>query len=159
MWYTYKASIYHAYHVLILQDSVCIHLLMMFNVPQYIDVEDKVAGPLTAKQLMWMIGMGAVLLLLYSIFDQATFFILAIPIVLLFVALAFYRPYGQPLISFIGSSVLFFIRPKVYVWNRPSDVLRRKQGIKKEEKKEEKVVKAITAEEIRRLSQIVDRDR
>jgi hypothetical protein len=91
---------------------------MMFNVPQYIDVEDKVAGPFTAKQLMWMFGMGAVLLVLWNILEQGAFIMAAIPVAVVFVALTFYRPYGQPLIKFISFGVLFFFRPKLYSWKR-----------------------------------------
>lgn len=91
---------------------------MLVNVPQYIDVEDKIAGPLTAKQLGWMFAMGAVLLVCWSIFDSGAFIMIAILVVLIFVALAFYKPNGKPLIAFIGSSIFFLFRPKVYVWKR-----------------------------------------
>lgn len=131
---------------------------MLFNVPQYIDVEDKVAGPLTAKQLLWMIGMGAILMFVWSLFDRATFFVLAVPVICTFVALAFYRPYGQPLIVFIGSAILFIVRPKVYVWNRPG------QGSSRREEKEasapvEVAAKNVTSEEIGRLARIVDNNK
>jgi hypothetical protein len=92
---------------------------MMFNVPQFIDVEDKIAGPLTWRQLLWMIGMGAALLTFFNIFDSALFVIIAIPTVLLFVAFAFYRPNGFPLTKFVFYMILFFFRPKVSVWERP----------------------------------------
>lgn len=92
---------------------------MLFNVPQFIDVEDKVAGPLTAKQIFWMLGMGAILFLVWTIFDQATFFTLSIPIILIFALFAFYRPYNQPFLTFITNAVFFLFRPKLYVWNRP----------------------------------------
>ncbi|MDP3957457.1 MAG: PrgI family protein [bacterium] len=92
---------------------------MMFSVPQFIDVEDKIAGPLTWRQLLWMIGMGAVLLVCFNMFDATLFFIIAVPTVLLFVALAFYRPNGFPLTTFIFYAVLFLFRPKVSVWERP----------------------------------------
>ena len=92
---------------------------MMSSVPQFINVEDKVAGPLTWRQLLWMIGMGAALLVFFSIFDKALFFIAAIPTVLLFIAFAFYRPNGFPLTTFVFYMVLFFFRPKIAVWERP----------------------------------------
>jgi hypothetical protein len=91
---------------------------MLFNVPQNIDVEDKIAGPFTAKQLLWIFGMGAVLLVLWGILDQITFIISAIPIVLIFCALAFYRPHGQPLIKFVLWGITFIFQPKVYIWKR-----------------------------------------
>lgn len=91
---------------------------MLFNVPQYIDVEDKVAGPLTAKQLLWMFGMGAVLLILWGTLEKAAFYISAVPVVAGFCALAFYKPQGQPLIKFILWGIAFLFQPKNYVWKR-----------------------------------------
>jgi hypothetical protein len=91
---------------------------MLFNVPQYIEIEDKIAGPLTAKQLLWMFGMGAVLLILWGVLDLATFIVSAIPVVLIFCALAFYKPHGQPLVKFILWGIFFLFQPKTYVWRR-----------------------------------------
>lgn len=91
---------------------------MLFNVPQYIDVEDKVAGPLTAKQLLWMIGMGAALMVLWSTLEKGIFIVAAIPVGGAFIAMAFYRPYGRPLTSFIGSGATYLFSPKIYSWKR-----------------------------------------
>lgn len=91
---------------------------MLINVPQYIDVEDKIAGPLTAKQLGWIIGLGIILLILWNMVPSPVFFILGIPLTILFVALAFYRPYGQPLGSFLIFGIMYFFRPKIYIWKR-----------------------------------------
>ncbi|MFZ3032017.1 MAG: PrgI family protein [Candidatus Moraniibacteriota bacterium] len=96
---------------------------MMFSVPQFIDVEDKIAGPLTWKQLGWMIGMGAFVMTIFGIFDTSLSVVLSIPVVLLFCALAFYRPNGISMISFLGSALLFLFRPKVSVWERPTMIL------------------------------------
>lgn len=92
---------------------------MMFNVPQFIDVEDKIAGPLTWKQILWMIGMGAVLLTLYNILDSTLFFITAIPVIIIFALFAFYRPNGVSMITFALHGVFFIFQPKVSVWERP----------------------------------------
>ncbi|MDD5083870.1 MAG: PrgI family protein [Candidatus Moranbacteria bacterium] len=129
---------------------------MLFNVPQYIDVEDKVAGPLTVKQLLWMIGMVAVLMILWNIYDPLAFFIAAVPVVCIFVALAFYRPYNQPLIVFIGNAILFIVRPKVYVWDRPTKVISAKKVKETPEAHIVSVQKVVTADEVSRLAKIVD---
>ena len=91
---------------------------MLFNVPQYIEIEDRIAGPLTAKQLLWMFGMGAVLLILWGILETGAFIISAIPVALIFCALALYKPHGQPLIKFIFWGISFFFQPKIYTWRR-----------------------------------------
>lgn len=92
----------------------------MFSVPQFIDVEDKIAGPLTWRQLLWMIALGAIEFILYTLFDQTLFIIISIPLVLFFIALAFYRPGGFSMASFIGNAVFFVFRPKIAIWERPA---------------------------------------
>ncbi len=92
---------------------------MMTSVPQFIDIEDKVAGPFSWRQLGWMVGMGAVLFLLYTVLSSGIFYIAAVPVVILFFALAFYRPNGMALPQFVFYSVSFLFRPKVIVWERP----------------------------------------
>jgi hypothetical protein len=129
---------------------------MLFNVPQFIDVEDKVAGPLTARQIFWMVGMGAVLFIVWTFFNTPTFFVLSIPIIILFALFAFYRPYNQSLLSFTINALMFLFRPKIYMWDRPGFV---KQSPVKP--KEENVIlegpKALSIEDIRALAKSVDR--
>lgn len=91
---------------------------MLFNIPQFIDKEDKIVGPLTAKQLGWLACCGTILLVLWAILDKSAFIIASIPTVGIFGALAFYRPNNQPLIAFITSGLSFAFRPKIYVWQR-----------------------------------------
>jgi len=90
----------------------------MSSVPQFIGVEDKIVGPLTWKQLGWMISMGAVLLVVFSYVDTTLFIILGIPIAFLFLVFAFYRPNGFPFTTFIFYFILFLFRPKVAVWEK-----------------------------------------
>lgn len=91
---------------------------MLVNVPQYIDVEDKIAGPLTAKQLGWLFGMGAVMFFLWTTLEKAMFYVACIPVATVFVALAFYRPFGRPLMTLVGNSINFFVNPKMFIWKR-----------------------------------------
>ncbi|MEK9151417.1 MAG: PrgI family protein [Patescibacteria group bacterium] len=128
---------------------------MMFSVPQFIDVEDKVAGPLTWKQLLWMIGMGAVLLTAFNTFDTSLAIIIAIPTVLIFAAFAFYRPNGFPLTTFVFYTILFLFRRKVSVWERPVKSL----PAAKEPPKAADTVdakKQINQEKLRELARILD---
>ena len=97
---------------------------MLFGVPQNIDIEDKIVGPLTGKQLLWMFAMGAVLLILYNTLAIGAFYASALPVAGLFCALAFYKPYGQTMLSFLIYSVYFLFRPKLYVWRREQPRIR-----------------------------------
>ncbi len=132
---------------------------MMTSVPQFIDVEDKVAGPFTWKQLGWMLAMGAVLFLLYTVIDPSLFYIVAVPVALLFIALAFYRPNGMTLASFIFYSVGFLFRPKVMVWERPAQPVFSSLPSAAKSEPEPEVEKKLSADEIAALARQVDRKR
>lgn len=128
---------------------------MLINVPQYIDVEDKIVGPLTAKQLGWVIGLGIILMILWNIVPAPVFFIIGLPISVLFVALAFFKPYGQPLGSFVIFGIMYFFRPKIYVWKRtPQNVA----SVAPKVQSQQKVVvdKHLTSASLRDLAQLLD---
>jgi len=91
---------------------------MHANVPQFIEMEDKIAFGLTWKQLLWMGGMVACLIVLYGFVDRQIFLFAAIPIIAVFTVFTFYRPQGMPFISFFGLVVQYFTRPKKYIWKR-----------------------------------------
>jgi hypothetical protein len=94
---------------------------MLSNVPQFIDIEDRIVGPLTAKQLGWVALGGVILVGLWFTLRLLAFIFVAIFIILLFGGLAFYRPYNQSLLNFFMSSVSFVFKSKMYIWKRLPD--------------------------------------
>ena len=128
---------------------------MLFNIPQFIDKEDKLVGPLTAKQLGWLAGAGVVMLVLFNVLDTSAFFLAAIPVLAIFGALAFYRPNNQPLLVFVLSSLSFVFRPKMYVWRRlPEKIAPPKKTKRSVEAVKEK--RAVNEEKISEISKILD---
>lgn len=128
---------------------------MQYNVPQFIDIEDRIVGPLTAKQLGWLALGGVVLLVLWGFLDTSAFILAAIFVAAIFGAMAFWKPNGQPLLHYVLSSISFIFKPKMYVWKKiPGKV--------KIEKKEKKIIKEIpkktlSQEKIEKLSEILDK--
>ena len=128
---------------------------MLFNVPQFIDKEDKIVGPITAKQLGWFLAGGAILLVIKAFFDTTTVFIAAIPVIGLSLALAYYKPNGQPLIAFIIYSIAFFFKPKMFIWKRlPEKISPVKKAVKKVEVKTRRT---INEEKIKEIADLLDR--
>ncbi len=91
---------------------------MQFNIPQFIDVEDKVIGPLTVKQFLWLLTGSVAIFFIYMFTDLSLFIILASPVALIFLALAFYKINGRSFIVFVGAVLYHFIRPKFFLWQR-----------------------------------------
>lgn len=129
---------------------------MLFNIPQFIDKEDKIVGPLTAKQLGWIFGAGGVMLLLWAVLDISAFIMASIPVIALFGALAFYRPNNMSLVAFIFSSVQFFFRPKMYIWKRMPDIIAVKKPTRKKIKPVSRDTKMVNSDRIEEISKLLD---
>jgi hypothetical protein len=89
---------------------------MQFQVPQFIETEDKIVGPLTLKQFAYIAGGGILSALLYFVAQAwlwaiGSFFIFAIVI-----ALAFVKIEGRPFPNVIVSAFHFYWKPQTYVW-------------------------------------------
>ncbi len=130
---------------------------MHADVPQFIDVEDKIAGPLTWKQLLWMIGLLVLLIILYNIFTAGAFIMIAIPVSLIFVAFAFIKPYGQPMTTFVYYGVMHLFGPKIYVWKREVRTIAKPVQKPTNTTKKGNAVSALTLEDIESLAQRLDR--
>lgn len=105
---------------------------MRFQVPQFIEIEDKIFGPLTLKQFIYLAGGGGISYVVYSIipyFTFALFFI--IPIMLFSVALAFYKFNGKPFIFVVESAVKFTLGNKLYLWQKKERLVNKKEGVEK----------------------------
>ncbi len=92
---------------------------MQFKVPQNIDLEDKIVGPLTLLQFLYILGGGVIDYALFmAIGSNFIFYIIAIPIGILALALAFLKIQDQPLLHFITAALFFYSRPKERHWQR-----------------------------------------
>ncbi|TSC73470.1 MAG: hypothetical protein G01um101470_76 [Parcubacteria group bacterium Gr01-1014_70] len=93
--------------------------MQQFQVPQFIEVEDKIFGPLTTKQFFYLLGGGGLTFLIW--FFVENYFItglLAAPIIALAAALAFIKVNGRPFIDLLSNAVLYITKPRLYLWQK-----------------------------------------
>lgn len=92
--------------------------MSQYVVPQFIDVEDKILGPITTRQFAILMITGLVMFIIYKILY--IWYALAIDVTLLGMALvmAFVRINGQPFHYFLLNFVQTFRRPNIRVWNK-----------------------------------------
>jgi hypothetical protein len=90
---------------------------MEYQVPQFIEVEDKIFGPLTLKQFIYLAGGGgmAVMLVLYL---HVVGFILAAPIVAFALALAFYKVNSRSFVDILESGFNYYVGGRLYFWKK-----------------------------------------
>lgn len=91
---------------------------MRFEVPQFIDVEDKIFGPFTFKQFVYIVGAGGIVVLLATLLPLFFAIVLGTPIALLGLGLAFYKINDRPLVHTIESAVAYLTRSRLYLWKK-----------------------------------------
>jgi len=96
---------------------------MRFEVPQFIEIEDKIFGPLTWRQFLYLgggVGMGVVLFLTTNII---VFVLVGLPLALLAGALAFYPVNNRPFSFFLEAIINYVKGTKLYIWKQEREVV------------------------------------
>lgn len=91
---------------------------MQYQVPQFIEVEDKIFGPLTVKQFLYLAGAGGICLIFFSLLPFYLFIALSIPVVAFGVALAFFKVNEQPFVVALEHGLKYFFGTKLYLWKQ-----------------------------------------
>jgi hypothetical protein len=89
-----------------------------FVVPQFIDVEDKIFGPVTARQFVILLVSGLILFLAFKLADFALFIFLLILIGGSSLIIAFVKINGQAFHYFLLNIIQTMRRPSLRIWNK-----------------------------------------
>ncbi len=96
---------------------------MQYSVPQFIDVQDKIIGPMTITQFLYILAGAGTLFVFWIISPSIQVFLIpAVPTLGLFAALAFAKVNGRQFSSFLKSAIHFVLRPKVRLWRREFEI-------------------------------------
>ena len=90
---------------------------MQFQVPQFIDVEDKIFGPLTLKQFLYLCGAGVVSAISFLKFALPLWIGFTVVVLGIACALAFVHINGQPMSKMLMASFSYMWFPKFYLWH------------------------------------------
>ncbi|PIU98441.1 hypothetical protein COS61_01365 [Candidatus Wolfebacteria bacterium CG03_land_8_20_14_0_80_40_12] len=92
--------------------------MAQFQIPQFIEVENKIVGPLTLRQFFYLAGAAAFSFIFYFVLAGWLWFFITAILGAIAVSLAFIKYNGQPLPKIILSALLFFWKPRLYLWQR-----------------------------------------
>jgi hypothetical protein len=91
---------------------------MQFKVPQFLDIEDKIFGPFTFREFVYLAGGAGLCFVLYKLLG---FWWSSVPILLVggfALTLTFYRPNNKPFIFMVESFFHYIMQSKLYIWQR-----------------------------------------
>ena len=97
--------------------------MQQFTVPQFIDVEDKIVGPLSVRQFLTLLATFGLCFLFYKIFVFTVFLILSIIAVIIGGCFAFVKVSGVPLHYFLLNFGQSLRHPPIRVWANYADPL------------------------------------
>jgi hypothetical protein len=112
-----------------------------FTVPQFIDVEDKIFGPITTRQFVILLVAGLTLFVAFKLADTTLFIFLLAFIGGLAIIIAFVKINGQAFHYFILNIIQTLRRPSRRLWNKEYTPQELRESIK------ESVVKTVEADE------------
>lgn len=91
---------------------------MRYQVPQFIEVEDKIFGPFTFKQFAYLVGGVGACFIVYKFLP----FFIGLPIMLVAMgissAFAFYKINNRPFIETVEAAVKFAFTKHLYIWKK-----------------------------------------
>ncbi len=89
-----------------------------FIVPQFIESEDKIIGPITVRQFLICLAGAGVLFVEYKLLTTAYFVLAALVTAAVFGAFGFLKINGQPFHIFFLNFMQTQVRPPLRVWNK-----------------------------------------
>lgn len=91
---------------------------MQFKVPQNIDMQDRIIGPLTMVQFIYaVVGFGTCYAIFMSIPRPFSYFLI-VPIALFVLCLDFVKVNERPFLDFFISAIEYAFAPKQRVWHQ-----------------------------------------
>lgn len=92
--------------------------MQQFVVPQFIEVEDKIFGPITTRQFLILLTAGIVVFLAFRFGDLALFILMLVLVGGSSLVLAFVKVNGQTFHYFLLNIFQTMRRPSLRVWHK-----------------------------------------
>ena len=135
---------------------------MTTKIPQNVDIEDKLVGPLTLKQFLYLFGGAAAVFITYQYYVIGylffhEFILISLVAVAATLALAFARINGRPFIVFLGNWFGYLLAPKQLLWKKDNTLAEKKIKITVAESAAPAAEEeAISKSELEKLANILD---
>ncbi len=123
------------------------------QVPQFINMEAKIIGPLTLRQFLFLAAGGGLIFGLNFILQSGLWIIVSLIIAALSISLAFVKINEQPLYKILINAFKFYISPRLYTWKRQpktKELIKPVAPIVEQPKTQQK---RLTAEELQKIAE------
>ena|SRR3990167_8050018 len=113
---------------------------MQFKVPQFLEVEDKIFGPFTFKEFVYLAGGAGMCFVVYKLLGLIWGLIPILAIAGFAAMLTFYRPNNKPFINMLEAGFKYFLQSKLYIWKKRQNKIKFAESRNIAEKEKENVM-------------------
>jgi len=126
---------------------------MRFTLPQFIEHEAKIIGPLTFRQFIFIGMAGGICFILFFTVPFSIFLIACLILGGGAMALAFLKIGGRSLPTILGNFLKFSVSPKIFIWRKIETPIKvfKKEKIKKEGVEEELPLKIAERSQLKKI--------
>lgn len=89
---------------------------MQFQVPQFIETEDKLLGPFTVKQFIYVGLASGLSFMLFFLVQTSVWLVITIVLGTAVLVLTLGKVNGQPMTKIAASAFFYYWKPQTYVW-------------------------------------------
>ena len=130
---------------------------MNFEIPQFVEQEAKILGPLTFKQTFYVMTTGVIIFFLYFSLAKTNLFLFILITIFLSgtgLSFAFLKIQGYSLPALLKNLLSFSFSSKIYLWKQVTTIPKiiPKKEKPKKEKKEEPVLKIAEKSQLKKLA-------
>ncbi len=92
--------------------------MAQYKVPQDVEADDKLLGPFTFRQFVYLMIMGGFIGVAFALFNIFPLFaLLAVPFIIFFAVLALPLKKDQPMETYLAAVISFHLKPNKRFWN------------------------------------------
>ncbi len=103
--------------------------MQQFTVPQFIDVENQIIGPITTRQFMILLAAAITIGISYKLFDFSLFVTVGVITLIVAATFAFVKINGRPFHLFVLNTIQTWRRPGLRVWNNQGLIIEQAEKI------------------------------
>lgn len=92
---------------------------MQFSVPQFIEFESKIVGPLTIRQFLFIAVPSLISFVLFFVLVLPVWILVAAILISIGVSFAFVKIAGRPLYKVVLYAFSYFWQPRLFLWKMP----------------------------------------
>lgn len=89
-----------------------------FQIPQFIEQEAKIIGPLTLAQFLYLAAAGGIIFISFYVFTFFFWILISATVAAIALGLAFVKIDGQALPRVLLAALNYLLKPRIYTWQR-----------------------------------------